>query len=483
MRPLEILLTVALLPYIIHLLSPSRGESLVFNVLPIIAALLVICHLVTEGYRWQMLPAYGLTAIFVGYELARWFFDISASYYTTYCAGLAALILEFATIGLSTALPIFTLPTPTGPYAIATDIRHLVDKSRQDRFSDRPDGARELMIQIWYPAAGSERGPLAPYVDKRITSLWDSRLALVKTHAHLRGRLSHSQSKYPLLLYAPSWIGLRTESTIQVEELASHGYIVVTIDHPFLSSVTIFPDGRIARRKFSGDEDYSSQAAFERFIRTADEQVEIRSRDVSFVLDSLEKLDANDPAGLLTGHIELGSIGIFGSSFGGTTAAETCWLDQRFKAGADLDGMIAGASLKRGTRVPFLFMFENDDPALSPEIDLARLEPARRREIEFTRGQFARVKDSLSKYGGYWMTIQKANHLNFFDFPFFSPLKQPNVDPTTVSRIIGRYLLAFFDKHLMGIEQGVLENSKDGPDTSIQVWRPNAAVQHAISLH
>jgi predicted dienelactone hydrolase len=455
----------------------SRGESLAFSVLPIIAAFLVICHLVTEGYRWQMLPAYCLTAAFVGYELARWFFDFRASHYSTYYAGLAALFLLFATIVLSTLLPVFKLPAPTGPYAIATDIRHLVDRSRQDRFSDRPDGARELMIQIWYPAAGSERTPIAPYVDKRITSLWNSRLALVKTHAHLRGQFSHSRPKYPLLLYAPSWIGLRTESTIQVEELASHGYIVVTIDHSFLSSVTIFPDGRIARRKFSGEEDYSSQAEFEKFIRTADEQVEIRSRDVSFVLDSLEDLDANDPAGLLTGHIDLGSVGIFGSSFGGTTAAETCWRDKRIKAGASLDGMIAGASLKRGTRVPFLFMFENDDPALAPGLDLARLEPARRREIEFTRGQFARIKDSLAKYGGYWMTIQKANHSNFFDFPFFSPLKQANVDPTTVSRIIGRYLLAFFDKHLRGIEQAVLENSKDGPDTSIQVWRPTAAVQ------
>jgi len=480
MRPLEILLTVALLPYIIHLLSLSRGESLAFDVLPIIAALLVICHLVTEGYRWQMLPAYCLTAIFVTYEMARWLFDFRASYHTIYYAGLAALIFEFATIGLSTALPIFKLPTPTGPYAIATDIRHLVDRSRQDRFSDWPDRPRELMIQIWYPTARTERSPIAPYVDKRITSLWNSRLALVKTHAHLRSQFLHLQPKCPLLLYTPSWIGLRTESTIQVEELASHGYIVVTIDHPFSSSVTIFPDGRIERRKFSGEEDYSSQAAFERFIRTADEQVEIRTRDARFVLDSLETMDTNDPAGLLTGHIDLERVGIFGSSFGGTTAAETCWLDPRFKAGASLDGMVAGASLERGTRVPFLFMFEGDDPALTPEVALARLEPARRRQIEFTRDQFARIKASLSEYGGYWVTIQRANHSNFFDFPFFSPLKQANVDPRRVSQIIGQYLVAFFDKHLNGIEQPVLENSKEGPETSIQVWRPNAPIQHPV---
>jgi predicted dienelactone hydrolase len=480
MRPLEILLTVVLLPYIIHLLSLSRGESLAFDVLPIIGALIVIGHLVTEGYRWQMLPAYCLAAIFVTYELARWLFDFRVSHQTTYYAGLAALIFEFATIGLGTALPIFKLPAPTGPYAIATDIRHLVDRSRQDKFADRPDGPRELMIQIWYPSANAARSPIAPYVDKRITSLWNSRLALVKTHAHLRSQFSSSKSKYPLLLYTPSWVGLRTECTIQVEELASHGYIVVTIDHPFSSSVTIFPDGRIARRKFSGEEDYSSQAGFERFLRTADEQVEIRSRDARFVLDSLETMDANDPSGLLTGHIDLESVGIFGSSFGGTTAAETCWLDQRFKAGASLDGMVAGTSSERGTRVPFLFMLEGDDPTQTPETALGQLEPARRRQIEFTRDQFARIKASLSEYGGYWMTIQRANHSNFFDFPFFSPLKQTNVDPRMISRIIGQYLLAFFEKHLNGIEQPALENSKERPETNIQVWSPNAPVRRTV---
>ena len=54
MRPLEILLTAYSCPTPIHLLSLSRGESPAFDVLPFIAAFLAVCHLVTEGYRWQM---------------------------------------------------------------------------------------------------------------------------------------------------------------------------------------------------------------------------------------------------------------------------------------------------------------------------------------------------------------------------------------------------------------------------------------------
>jgi predicted dienelactone hydrolase len=477
MRPLEIAVTVALLPYVLHLLSPSRGESVVFSLLAFIAALLAICHVVVEGYRWQMFPAYCLAIVFVVYECTRWFWVFRAPY----CAGVAALLFELAAITLSTALPIFRLPAPTGPYKIGTEIRHIVDEGRWDPFSDYPNSARELMIQIWYPVDPSMQGPVAPYRDRRITTLWDAHFALVESHSIIGAQLSHSQSRYPLLLYTPSWSGIRTESTFQVEELASHGYIVVGIDHPYSSRITVFPDGRIARRKFSGEEDYSSQAAFEAFVKTADQQVEIRAHDASFVLDTLEHLNANDPQGLLTGHLDLARVGIFGSSLGGGTAAQACWLDRRFRAGVDMGGMIAGESAKQGTFAPFFFMFEGlyDDPPYAPETDLSSFDPSKRRDIEFTLEQFAQMKRSLSEYGGYWMVIPGLKHMNFFDSPFFSPLRYGRVDLERTSRTISRYTLAFFDKHLKGIEQPLLDGpSPDIPEVRFQVWKAKAPVAH-----
>ena len=64
------------------------------------------------------------------------------------------------------------------------------------------------------------------------------------------------------------------------------------------------------------------------------------------------------------------------------------------------------------------------------------------------------------------MTIQRANHSNFFDFPFLFPLKQTNVDPGGAVQILGQYLLAIFDKHLSGIEQPVLEEFKGETKTA-----------------
>jgi pimeloyl-ACP methyl ester carboxylesterase len=275
-------------------------------------------------------------------------------------------------------------------------------------------------------------------------------------------------------LYAPSWSGLRTESTSLVEELASYGYIVVGIDHPYSSRITIFPDGRIALRKFVGDEDYSSQDGFESFVRTADQQVEIRARDASFVLDTLERLNASDPQGLLTGRLELDRVGIFGFSFGGATAAEACWRDRRFKAGLNLDGMVAGESAKQGIFAPYLVMFEDFSTPLNT--DLSSASPSKRREIEFGWNQDAQIRRSLSEYGGYWIVIPGLKHLEFSDFPFFSPLRFGVTDPERTARIIRRYSLAFFDKYLKGSEEPLLNGpSRNFPEVSIQAWQAKAS--------
>ena len=470
MRPLEIAVTIALLPYVLHLLSPSRGENALFSLLPFVAVSLAVPHVLAEGYRWQMFPAYCLVIVFVAYESIRWIADLRAPYF----AGVAALLFLFATIALSTALPVFKIPVPTGRYKVGTQSRHIVDERRRDTFSDYSGGPRELMIQIWYPVDPSAQGQIAPYRDKRTTTLRDARYALVKTHSVLGAQPATAQSRYPLLLYAPSWEGLRTESTFLMEELASHGYVVVGIDHPYSSRITVFPDGRIARRKFVGQEDYSSQAAFDGFINTANEQVDIRVSDARFVLDTLEQLNGHDPNGLLTGRLDFDRVGIFGFSFGGTTAAEACWLDRRFKAGLDMGGMIAGASATQGTFAPFFFLFEGlyEAPPYVPGTDRASLDPAKQREIRFTREQFKQMKRSLAEYGGYWMTIDGMMHGDFSDSPFTSPLRSTRADPETIARVIGRYLVAFFDEQLTEVEQPLFDGLSPGlPGIRFQAWK------------
>jgi hypothetical protein len=473
MRRLEIAVVASLFPFVFYLLPGTWGSRASFGLLAFFVGPLIVWQVGAEGYRWQMLPAYALAIFGAVYECMRWDFGFRASYFV----GVIALLFEIAAVALCTALPVFKLPAPSGRYKVGTQSRHIIDSRRRDPFSDRPDGVRELMIQIWYPVDPSVQGSVAPYRDKRTTTLKSAHFSLVESHSMPGARVSLLQEQYPVLLYTPSWSGIRTECTFQVEELASHGYVVVGIDHPYCSGIVVFPDGRIARRKFRGDEDYSSEAAVAAFVETADQQVEIRSQDACFVLDTLEDLNANDPLGLLKGRLDLARVGIFGFSLGGGTAAESCWLDRRFKAGLDMGGMIAGGAAKEGTGAPFFFMFEGlyGNRPYAPKADVARLSASKRRDVEFTRMQFGKMKRSLSEYGGYWMMVHGIKHRDFCDSPFFSPLRRSSSAAERVARIISRYAVAFFDQHLRGVEQPVLDEASVGTQgVSLRVWKTKA---------
>jgi hypothetical protein len=254
--------------------------------------------------------------------------------------------------------------------------------------------------------------------------------------------------------------------------------VVVGIDHPYCSKTVAFPDGRIARRKFLGEEDYSSEAAVNFFVKIADEQVRLRARDARFVLDALERLNKHDPERLLTESLDLTRVGIFGFSLGGGTSAETCWLDHRFKAGLDMGGLIAGESVVQGTFAPFFFMFEGIYESLpyAPRVDISGIAPGKRREIELTRKQFDRMKTSLSKFGGYWMTITGITHMDFTDSPFFSPLRRRSARSTAIAHIVSQYARAFFDKHLRNIEQPLLDGSPaEIPEVHLEVWKAQSS--------
>lgn len=449
MRRFEAAATAVFSLYALHLIFHSVSHAWAFAILGV-GLLAMAGHAGKEGCRWQMTPAYFLAVALPLYEaihLCGWFQPLPFS-------GAAVLLLGLAAIVLCIMMPVFRLPAPTGPYKIGTITRHLIDERRSDLLSNRPRGRRELIVQIWYPADAAAAGQYASYRERSITTSRSSHFALVKTHSILAAELTRHRVRLPLLLYTPSWSGIRTECTAVVEELASRGYVVVGIDHPYGSSAVAFPDGTVARRKFVGDEDYSSPAAFNAFVRAADEQISIRAEDASFVLDSLERLDAKDPGGLLTGRLDLARVGIFGSSLGGGTAAEVCSIDRRFKAGIDLGGMISTQTATRGLYAPFLFIFEGmyEEPPFIDGADLASFGPAKRREIEFSRTQFASMKKLLWGNGGCWMTIRGIKHMHFFDSPFFTLLRSWGRGRVDVISAIRRVTVRFFSNNLKSSE-------------------------------
>jgi hypothetical protein len=124
-----------------------------------------------------------------------------------------------------------SLPRPSGPSAVGTDVLQLIDRAR---------GGRRLMITRWYPATPAARSlPLASYASTRLRIVLG--LPQVRVHAHSGARAL--PGRLPVVLFSPGGNTSRVEYQALAEDLASHGYLVVALDHG--EAPVEFPHGRI----------------------------------------------------------------------------------------------------------------------------------------------------------------------------------------------------------------------------------------------
>src|SRR5262249_43329692 len=139
------------------------------------------------------------------------------------------------------------LPTPTGPFPVGVTSRLLTDTSRTNR--------RPFMISVWYPAVGSTGVWPSRYIDALIARRDFDTLNLVGADAlgsAFKDFYSHSLTDVPLaghgafavVIYSHGAQSPRMETTAQAENLASQGYLVVSIDHRD-APASVYPDGTI----------------------------------------------------------------------------------------------------------------------------------------------------------------------------------------------------------------------------------------------
>lgn len=441
MRALEIVLCITSLPLLVWCL---RGRALPpwTRVLPAVALLVMVLQIALEGSRWHMGPAYVVTGCLV--LTWPWSRVLVRRRWTALCG--IALLAGAAIAG--TVLPVFELPNPTGPYPIGTISLHLVDPTRGE--AHRPGEPREVMVQVWYPAQCS--GPGQAYRTAAETEFKKRHLALVRTHAAAGVPVADAVPRYPLVLFSPSWTGRRNQNTVQAEELASHGFVVAGIDHPYGTDLTIFPDGRVVRTSLGELLDYSSDQALEASLRSAEAELQIRAGDAGFVVEALEGLRRSDPENPLGGRIDTARAGIFGHSFGGAVTAEVCRSNPRFVAGIDLDGLLFGEVVRTGIGKPFLTLADYSPVSLSTQLE--RAQGASRRELLFLLQNRQALDSCLAECQGYLVGIRGVSHMNFCDSPLYSPVKRlTHAGPIGRERameIINAYVVSFFQTHLQG---------------------------------
>ncbi|NUQ99239.1 MAG: alpha/beta hydrolase, partial [Streptomyces sp.] len=214
------------------------------------------------------------------------------------------------------------------------------------------------------------------------------------------------------------------------EDLASRGYVVALVDHTYENSGTTFPDGQTLTCVVCEDPDAHPPEAIE----------DSRAKDLSFVINQLT--DRRHPAWRYAHVIDRRSIGVAGHSLGGASAVPTMAHDKRVRAGVDLDGTLFSPVPEDGLGGrPFLMIGHpvgaDEDPTWTA---------------------------AWSHLTGWkrWLTVAGSNHASFTDVPVLADkLGIPEPPGTTLSAqravdITRTYVAAFFDLHLRGIPEPIL---------------------------
>lgn len=311
-----------------------------------------------------------------------------------------------------------SFPQPTGAYAVGTTSLSFADPERAEIFTEDPNDIREITARIWYPSEAVPNATTAPYISEELSSAFASGLGIpveeftnlvqsVPTHSVENAPVAAAEPKYPVLFLSHGGTDMPEFNTFRAEELASQGYVVVSINHTYDSAVNILPDGRVAPH-FSLLDTAESSLGFDPL--QAEKIVALRAGDIQFVLSELAKFNAgDDPTGLFNGKLDLERLGVLGVSTGGATAAEVLSIDPRFKAGANLDGTLRGDTVEASISQPYL-LFNN--VAFGTEISSDAL----------YRGDDQTFLNHLQNEG-YEVTILGTTHLHYSsDVPFLFPL-------------------------------------------------------------
>lgn len=367
------------------------------------------------------------------------------------------------------------LPVPTGPFGIGKVTVLYEDESRTEPL-DPKHGPRRILVNVWYPAdAPASKGvPTAEYLDVAafervigadgLKSQLGASYAMIKagsvvTHAVVRAPFASSLRRSPVLIFSPGGGMISELYTSQLEDLASHGYVVAAITHSYDGFFTVFPDGSHVAYD---SKRWPQQPSLEGEANL--NQLEWHADDIRVVLGELSRAPSTLP---FSGRLDLAHVGAFGHSFGGIAAAHACQKDQRIRACLNQDGAVAMQPYfpdARGWGMDQPFMLIERAQRMEPPSDqeLAQMKLTRERVNEIRKRLDAnrdRVLRGTGK-GAYRVVLQRSvtTHTDFTDLQVLgAPTSDERKTRERIMAVVRDYTRAFFDRRLKGMRSPLLD--------------------------
>jgi dienelactone hydrolase len=367
------------------------------------------------------------------------------------------------------------IPAPTGSADIGTT-----------RFDLAAPGDRRIPVQAWYPAQPSG-GPREPYLDGVLrAALADlmhvPKLLLPRNPSFSTRDAPAVAGRYPVLVFNHGFGSFQKQTSTLLEELASHGYVVLSVGHPHDSLVVQFTDGSTIRydpelpawkataaglkaiaqnaqelepllgraRKAKTPEDLEEAmraVAAHRSYAPLLPVLEIWAADTRAVLDALSRLDDGTICPLLRGIVDAKHVGAFGHSLGGILSGQLAMTEPRVGAAMNLDGaQLASGAGRYALEVPVCFLYADTT------------------KLGKTSVTNEGMNDALAvngPAGSCSAVLVGANHLNFTDMNnlWMAGRMLGAIDRGDMARVLRAVTVGFFDRHLKGAPAAGFEPS------------------------
>lgn len=364
-------------------------------------------------------------------------------------------------------MAVTVLPAMTGPHGVGNRRLFLTDTSRTDPILG--SGPRQISVIAWYPSPSA--GAPARYLSN--TDSFDATMALQLTNglenagcsknfwtgaitcggffggvnvnstmypnirsrdtrAVLNGAVSTDLGLLPVVVFSPGFGVPGNHSSILAQELASWGYLVLTLSCTYESIVTELANSVVSQNGGGVSNQWQK-------VLTA------RMGDCTYVLNQLGSL----PLGI-GNQADLDKVAMAGHSYGGYTALEMAYHDSRVKAVAVLDGTAGYAGTENhaqdnGVQQPVML--------LSGQINGG--------DNYLVGGEHASWATFASKPHGplYLYQVQGTRHYAFTDVGLLTTKTADlngSISPARAMEIHPRMVRAFLDTHIKGNVDSVL---------------------------
>jgi hypothetical protein len=273
--------------------------------------------------------------------------------------------------------PVMILPEPTGQYIVGTTNLYLTDSSRLEVLStDDTTDFRRLSIRCWYPSDLKNKGKnTIPYCSeafynallkqKNVPDSLVRHMLYAKTHSYKNIPVSDKEARYPIVVFMHG-NGIHSNLyTSTSEELASHGFIIFSINATYNCILAEFPDTNIYSLDTGEDPPDSIKKLFQyayslgsKYDSTIDKierlriktylekesilkmwyaENEIWVNDFNYMITELQTIN-NDSNDIFFNKLDLNNIAAGGMSKGGGQAVHVCKNNKSVKVGFSMDG-------------------------------------------------------------------------------------------------------------------------------------------------